>query len=263
MTNNSIYRDFLSRVGLTDDQATVYEVILKQGILPARKISQLSNLKRGLAYKVIDQLQELQLIEKIDKKVALFVAKHPQTVMDMLEKKKESIAAAEKSLGAIIGNMVSDYNLHSGRPNVRFYEGISGLETLYEDILLENKPIKLIRSPLDDSRPELASLVSKQLKKQIELGITTRAITPHVADSQRTMKLEDSERKVSRVLLPKEQLSIPAQVIVYGDKVALTSYGEFMVTTIIHNPDIKQTFDALFEILWHAGQIYTERMFQQ
>lgn len=261
MTN--IYKDFLAGAGLSKEQAEIYEILLKNGVLPARKISLLTNMKRGLCYKVIDQLLVLGLIEKIDKKVALFSPAHPQRLTEVLEKRKESIQLAEQSLNTVLGNMVSDYNMYSGRPNTRFYEGITGIENLYEDILLEKKPIKLIRSPFDDKGPELAKIVEHQLKKQVEAGIETRAITPHAPDSEVTMKLEDSVRKVSRVLLPKERLSIPAQIIIYGDKVALTSYGEFMVTTIIQNPDIKTTFDALFEILWAEGQRYTAQILKR
>lgn len=263
MTNNnknSIYGEFLQGAGLTAEQGHIYEILLKNGVLPARKISLLSNMKRGLCYKVIDQLLAIGLIERIDKKVALFSPVHPQKLTETLEKRRESLQLAEQSLKTVLGSMVSDYNLYSGRPNVRFYEGLEGIDILYEDILLEKKPLKLIRSPFDDKGPELAAKVDKQLKRQLEAGIETRAITPHEPDSEKTMKIEDASRGVMRVLLPKEKLTIPAQIIIYGDKIAMTSYGEFMVTTILQNPDIKTTFDALFEILWAEGQKYTQQI---
>lgn len=263
MNMTNIYKDFLAGAGLSLEQAQIYEILLKNGVLPARKISQLSNMKRGLCYKVIDQLLVIGLIEKIDKKVALFSPAHPQKLTETIEKRKETLNLAEKSLNTVLGSMVSDYNMYSGRPNTRFLEGIAGIESLYEDILLEGKPIKLIRSPFDNKGPELATLVERQIKKQIAAGIDARAITPHEKDSELTMKTEDTTRNVNRVLLPKEKLSIPAQIIIYGDKVALTSYGEFLVTTIIQNPDIKTTFDALFEILWSEGQRYTAQILKR
>lgn len=263
MTNKSKYSEFLLGAGLTEEQSLVYEVLLNNGVLPARKISHLSNMKRGLCYKVIDQLLAMGLVEKIDKKVALFSPAHPQKLTEALEKKKESLQLAEQSLNTVLGSMVSDFNLYSGRPNVRFYEGLEGIDVLNEDILLENKPIKLIRSPFDDKGPELAAKVEKQIKRQIAAGIQVRAITPLEADSEKTMKLEDATRNVGRVLLPKEKLTIPAQIMIYGDKVAMTSYGEFMVTTIIQNPDIRATFDAIFEILWIEGQRYTQQILKR
>jgi hypothetical protein len=45
-------------------------------------------------------------------------------------------------------------------------------------------------------------------------------------------------------------LNNPAQVVIYGNKVALTSFGDCMITTIIEDPSITKTFNMLFEVLW-------------
>lgn len=255
MTNTTQkYSDFLQKAGLTADQATIYEALLRGGVMPARKISLISGMKRPMAYKVIDQLIELGLIEKIDKKVALFAPAHPDKVADIIIRRQDALRVAEQSFKGILGSLTSDFNLYSGKPNVRFYEGVSGVETLYDDILLEKKDILLIRSPFDDSKPELAQLVNKQIKRQVEANIHTRAITPVVETSINTAIEQDTARLVTRCLISKDNFMIPAQILIYGDKVALTSYKDFFVTTIIQNPDIKETFEMMFNYIWNKAE---------
>ncbi len=216
-----------------------------------------------MAYKVIDQLLDLGLVERIDTaKVALFAPTHPDRLTDLITKKQESLRIAEQSIKSVLGNMVSDYNLYSGKPNIRFYEGPQGVQTLYDDILLEKKDILLIRSPFDDSRPELADMVNKQIHSQKKNGIKTRAITPIGSSSISTAIHEDKERLVTRCLISKENFSLPAQILIYGDKVALTSYKEFLVTTIIQNPDIRETFETIFNHIWKGAEKESNRLIE-
>jgi len=255
-----MYQEFLEKAGLSPDQAKIYELLVKNGPMPARKISLQSGMKRPYCYKIVDQLIALGLVEKIDKKVNLFAPAHPDKVSDLIVKRQESLRIAEQSLKSVLGNLVSDYNLYSGKPNVRFYEGIAGVQALYDDVILEKKDILLIRSPFDDARPDLAKLVEKQLIKQVEVGIHTRAITPVVEDSLVTALQHDNERLVTRCLVPKEGFMIPAQIMVYADKVALTSYGEYLVTTIIQNRDIRETFSLIFEYMWSKAESGSQTM---
>ena len=85
-----MYEEILIKSGLTRDQAKIYEVLLKNGVLPASKISLKAGLKRGLGYKIIEQLVVLGLVEKIDKKVALFAPNHPSKIKELLKKIKLS-----------------------------------------------------------------------------------------------------------------------------------------------------------------------------
>ena len=61
-----IYQQFLNQIGLTDDQASVYETLIQGGQMPARAITQKTAIKRGMIYKALDQLIEMGLVEKKD-----------------------------------------------------------------------------------------------------------------------------------------------------------------------------------------------------
>ena len=255
-----MYTEFLVKAGLNNEQAKVYEILIKNGPMPARKASLLSGIKRQMCYKLLDQLIDLGLIEKINNRINIFKPTHPEKITDLLVNRQNEFRLAEQSLKGIMGNLISDYNLYSGKPNVRFYEGVSGVQILYDDIILENKNIKLMRSPFDNDRKDLDKLVQKQLARQIEHQIHTKALTPLMHDSIETTIKSDKSNLVDRRIIPKEEFEIPAQVIIYGDKVALTSYGEYLVTTIIQNRDIRDTFDMIFEYIWQKSQSEHEKI---
>lgn len=52
--------------------------------------------------------------------------------------------------------------------------------------------------------------------------------------------------------MPAEKLNIPAQVIVYGDKVAITNFKESMITVAVESKYIAETFRLMFEYMWDS-----------
>jgi sugar-specific transcriptional regulator TrmB len=245
--------EILTKIGLSEGESLVYSLLLKEGSLPAGKIAIKAGLKRGLCYKILDQLLANGLIEKIDKKVAIFTPKHPSLIKKIIENKENEILNAKKEFELTLGNMVSEYNMQLGEPYVEFKEGLDGLKYLYGDINTEKKNIKLIRSPYDNDRPGFDELIKDQIRKQVRLQIYTKAITPKMHDSLETTTKFDMERLTERRMVPKESLLIPAQIIIYGDKVAITSFKDYLMTTIIYNPNIKETFEKIFEFMWEKA----------
>jgi len=129
-----------------------------------------------------------------------------------------------------------------------------GVAELYEDILNERQPIKLIRSPEDSRHPELADMVRKQIGEQQKLGIQTHAITALAEGTPAEIIAFDKDRLVTRRIVPREKLAVPAQIIIYANKVAITAYEDAIITTIIENPAIRKTFEMVFDYLWGSAE---------
>ncbi len=132
-----MYEQFLTQTGLTKEQATVYQNLIKEGFLLARKIALNTGLKRGLVYKTLEQLVDMGLVEKREDlgKIAIFHATHPSKLKELLGKREQELKTAETSLQGIMNQLVSDYNLFSGKPNVQFFEGVEGIKKVLEDSL--------------------------------------------------------------------------------------------------------------------------------
>lgn len=150
------------------------------------------------------------------------------------------------------GTLASNYNLLFGKPNVQFYEGIERLNLIYDDILEINQNISIISSPtIDEDRQEVLHIIKKQIEKQVAQNIKTRAITPF-SEGQKTSTpiSEDEKYLITRKIVPAEKLKIPAQIIIYGDKVAITNFKETIISVLIESKYITETFRIMFDYIW-------------
>ena len=252
------YTKELTNTGLSEDQAVVYELLLKLGEQQAsslsKKIPSECSLSRPLVYKVLDELIEKELVEKNDpkNKVATFAPLHPFALRTLLDERQKNIEKSQNSLELSMNQLISRYTALSDEPGVRILGGLQGIDELYKDILNENTTIRLIRSPKDDHFPELYAKVLQQIKNQVRLRLGTYAITPFVDETHTEVTDTDKKNLITRRLVSMDTFNIPAQIIIYGDKVAITAFDNQLMTTIIQNAAISETFELMFEFIWNA-----------
>ncbi len=242
----------LSKIGLTKDQASVYTCLLQKGSSPASRVALYTKLSRPLTYKLLDELIAYNIVTKEDSAgvVARFTAEHPLKLRELITQKRNELEQKNSALEDIMSSLVSEYTALSGKPGVRILTGIDGVAELYEDILNESEDIMLIRSPKDAEHPELQSLVTKQVDAQVASAIHTKAITPFTDETHEELETWDAPHLITRHLVSLEKLHIPAQIIIYADKVAITAYEDILITTIIENDAINTTFKMIFSFLW-------------
>lgn len=243
----------LIEAGLSEEQALTYQGLLERGPQKASLIASWTGIKRSLTYKILEQLEVLGLISKKGGTgtVTTFIANHPSLLLNKLEKDKKQLELATETVRFGLNSFVSQFNLQSGKPSVQFSEGLGGLKDVYKDILTEGVDILLIRSPHDNKYPEIIPIVTKQVADQVAKSIHTRAITPVVNTTQNTIQTADALNLVTRKLIKLDEFNEPAQIIIYGkQKVAITSFGDQMISTIIDDPAIQSAFKALFEFIW-------------
>lgn len=247
----------LTDAGLSKEQAKIYLFLLENGLAPAKVIAAKTNIGRALAYKVLEQLIALGLVEKRGDigKVARFFPAHPKRLKGLLATKKERMLEASAVFERSFGLLASSFNLLSGKPNIQFFEGIEGLQRVYDDILETNQHISVISSPIHHGKQEALHLIREQIKKQAAQKIQTKAITPHAdGQTETTTPISDDEKYlITRKIVPAEKLNIPAQVIVYGDKVAVTNFRENIITVVIESKYIAETFRIMFEYIWERS----------
>lgn len=254
---NTTYTQALIGAGLSTDQACLYQLLLGAGSLPAGRIPRFMNISRPQAYKLLNELVGLGVATKdvSPGKPARYVPAHPFAVQELLRKRKEELDIAAATMEGVMGSLISEYTTASRLPGFRIIAGTEGLRELYKDILQEGVNIQLIRSTRDDDTPERMTLVLETIKKQVEHGIHARIIGPLPTDvTPEELKKRDASRLTERRVLPREQFELPAQIIVYNDKVGITAYNEPIITTIVENGAIADSMHAIFEVMWSVGK---------
>lgn len=247
----------VQNIGLSEEEAKIYICLVNSGTIPARKIALETKINRSLVYKILKQLidQGIVIEDKNKKAISVFRALHPSKLQTFLKQKESDLKLADQSYHEVVSALGAQFNLTCGKPTVHFYEGIEGLKYVYKDILHTKKDIKLIRSPKDNDVSEVAKIVLEQIKRQVDRGIKTQAIVPMEYPYDNVVVQKDKENLVTRCRIPRAELHVPAQVIIYGHKVALTSFEGCMITTIIEDVGIAETHTQIFDRLWKTGEV--------
>jgi hypothetical protein len=70
---------------------------------------------------------------------------------------------------------------------------------------------------------------------------------------------ETNQGLTSIRFVPEDMLATPAEVIIYGTKVALISFNPTLIATVIDNKDINETFNQLFDYIWKTTKPFHEK----
>ena len=114
-----------------------HEILLQEGAQSAGSLlKHVKNIKRSLLYKVLERLVDRGLVMQESKNgKAFFVPQPPETLIQLIEKQALEIQATKEALVSNLPQLKATYNLSTERPIIRFYEGVDGLRSLYEDKL--------------------------------------------------------------------------------------------------------------------------------
>ena len=244
----------LVNLGLTEDEATIYNSLLEYGQMPARTVALRSSIGRQLTYKILDDLIKKGIVEKKETgtKILLFVPVHPRELEKLLEKKREEVKNTEKALEESLGGMISKYNLFIGKPNVQFFEGLEGIKNVALDSLNSKTNICsfIDTDVLLDIYPELnKEYVSKRLKNNVKKKIisTDSKIVREIA------KNDDKNFTEQRIV--KHKIQFATIVMIYDNKVSfITLDPKKNIGIIIEDPDIYKTNQAIFDYIWEGAE---------
>jgi sugar-specific transcriptional regulator TrmB len=241
----------LTDLGLTPEQQEIYESLLENGPQPATQLATTTTVKRTYVYTVCNELLERGLItqEKAGS-ATIFIPEPPEKLLKLAQTQREQLQQAEESLSAILPTLSSKYQLVANKPVVTYYEGIEGLKKVYQQLLNDKQDLLLFRSIYDDKKPEIDDVVMKHLQKQVAAGIHTRTITPLEPTTKEIFLKYDKARLVERHIVTSTTFALPAQILVFGTKLALISLKKNIVITLIDNQDISDAFKGLFEFMW-------------
>lgn len=245
------YEELLTKTGITKDQALIYETLLKNGVLPASKIALKVGIKRGLCYKILDELLLIGLAEKIDKKVALFAPAHPAKIKDIVKQKSEELETTQSALTSILGAMTSDYNLFLGKPNVRFFEGINGLiESANDSLDSKTEILEYIdNKSVAENIPEFNEKYSKQRKtKNIKKKLLC---VDSPFNRERAQKIASENTEIRFV----ESEPFATVMQIYDNKVSyITLDKERMIGIVIESQEVYQMHKTVFESQWQKAK---------
>lgn len=248
-----MYTELLTNAGLTDSQAQLYEIIIGLGPSTAGRIAKNAPFKRGLVYKILDELVQLGLAEeqKESGKAAKFMPAHPSKLKSIVELREKSLRTAAEALETALPRIVSAFNLTSGKPGIRFYEGSEAIEQIANDSLtaateiltyIDSDALEQYHSKTNEKY--VATRAAKGIKKRV---LTTD--TPY----QRAMYAKTKETAQMRFM---HMASFSAKTImqVYDNKISyVVLEPDRVIGVIIEDAIIAQMHRLLFNHEWERA----------
>jgi len=255
-----MYEQSLTQAGLTEEMAQIYEFLIKNGPQNAGKLAKKLGIKRGLTYKSIERLIKRGLVEKIEEpqKVAYFKANHPLKLQVLVENRQQRAKNAQLAIDGVLPNLVSDFNLLTGKPDVVYFEGDDGIKRVVMDSLSAKGEIYQY---IDNEAANryFPKINNEYIKKRKELGIKKKMIT---IDNEFIRKQKDKYASdITDIhLIDGANYPFATAMQIYDNKVSyLTLSPNKKIGIIIEDADIAKMHRTIFEYMWKTTKPLFEK----
>lgn len=246
------YSPLLQTLGLTSNEAQIYEVLLQTGQVQAHVLIAKSGLKRATVYKSLYTLEAKGLVKQTDiAKKLHFAPSSPQTLLELSERQFEKQQRTRDDLRNMLPLLTSNYIMSTEKPIVTVLEGIEGYKQGHLESLIDGETEICSYEYFNVERDSLLhDFWEKYMKKRVKMGIGVRSITSDTSSSRNWTKIDDTYKRTTKYV-DVNKLSFLIDKNIIKDKVILFSNShDKLITTIIQNAEIAKMEKAVFDLCW-------------
>lgn len=239
----------LKQLGLSEKEIKVYLALLKNGPTSVRSLASLSEINRGTTYDILKSLKDLGLVSYYHKATKqFFAAEDPIALNRAVEQKVEKMEDVKEKLNEVIPELKSLFERSGDKPVVKYYEDLSGVKTILEDVLnaaaqADEKLYYVFSSSAirDYVYRAFPSFTKERIKRSVKVKVIALGHPGTLADL--------SERKS---LTAKE--GSPTYILIYPGKVAMVSVNSQKqpLGLIVEDAALFQTILQLFNFIWQT-----------
>jgi sugar-specific transcriptional regulator TrmB len=250
-----MHKKVLESVGLKVSEAIAYEKLLSHEELTPPELADVSTITRTNSYAVLQSLKEKGIVTEYEKRGKLtYRANSPESLKTYANMNLRQHKNNVRQLETMMPNLVSKYDILTDKIGSRSYDGIEGLNTVFEDVLREKHNFYLITANFESKRKSVLQNYSDFITTLKSRGIKTSVLVPHDADFNYKFFSKFTSDKLEVKRIPKEHaFELGSEIIIYGNNIALISLKNDFHTVQIDSRDIAQTLKTLFMAFWHTN----------
>jgi sugar-specific transcriptional regulator TrmB len=249
-----MYEAFLARLGLNENEAKMYELLLSRGETKARDLVEGSGLGRGNVYNVLTALVARGLVEMSPGTQQHYKAVEPSRLRSLVEWQKRQADAVEGELSALLPGMTSLYNLSTGRPVVEVFEGLEGLEQALNDTLQQSGEI-LVYYDATALEGRAADIEDAYVRQRAKKGNAVRVLVADTPEYRQILKDPGGSSTQVRYLKGFPDI-FSAAVLLYGETVLSIAYrDQKIIAVILRDRSLYEFHHQLFEWQWRNGAV--------
>ena len=222
----------LKKVGLSNGEIEIYEILLDSGLLPVGKVHEKSRIERRNIYDILNKLIERGLVTYIiENKKKYFKISHPENIIKYLEEKESDIKRTKNEMHALIPHMVKNFEMRKPSIYAEVYRGVEGIKAVWED-MLSCKEIYWIGSGRYIPKA-FPNFFTSWNRRRLKLGIRWFNICRHeLKKDLKPLQLEKAK------FLPKAFSGNPTVICIYGNKTVNFILGKEMFAFVIESEKI-------------------------
>jgi len=209
-----MYEEILREIGLSLNEARVYETLLKLGEASVQEISDKSKVHRRNVYDSLKKLIEKGLASEVFiKKEKHFKAINPSRLIGILKEKEEK-------LNSILPDLEKIHQTKEEKEEAYFYRGLEGFKNYFQDILKTKETVYFIGAKAFWLDKRLQHFLPHFERERKKLGIKFKHIFDYEVKEQQPeiLKLVGKPYK----FLPKK----------YSSSTAIDIFGPYVVTFV-------------------------------
>ncbi len=256
ITHASLTTSALGELGIGENEAFLYEIILKLKEPTIQDLQNNSPFSRTMLYYVLKNLMELKLLSTGKKgKKTFYIPEHPQNLLDIAEQKERNLERGKHLIQEILPQLSSLYKLGQGRPGIQFFEGLEGYkEALYST--LDAKETIYAYNYVTSLPKEILDLDVEFVKERIKRGVKKNILTAKTPEMKKLFEKENTVYNENKGLtevrhLKKTLKPFGLSMHIYDNKIAyFPQRKDHLIAIIIEDPDIYLMHRQWFEMVW-------------
>ncbi len=235
---------YLQEIGLTDKEAVIYLFLLSVDNSAVLDIAKKTKVNRSTVYFTLEGLMKKGLVSEtqVGKKIH-YQAEAPERLETYVERQKVLLTEKSKRLKDIVPELKGIQRKEGERPIIKFFEGREGVVSAYEEFYsaLNNEEkngyliynMDLLGKTYSEEEQEKFYQI-RASKKVVPTSVYNKEEGDHTFVT-----------KGKRTRLDSAKYPISADITIVGDKVILSTLGDYISSFIIKSKDIATTLSSL------------------
>ncbi|EKD43466.1 MAG: transcriptional regulator, TrmB [uncultured bacterium] len=238
----------LSNLGLSKNKGLIYLTLLQVGTGSAQEIANKANLPRTTVHEILQHLLVLGVVNySVNGRGRIYTAEPPDKLKYLLKDK-------EKQLENVLPELFSMFNVGGVKPKTRYYEGIAGVKTVFEDTLtVKNKILCGILSMSDLFKIPGKEFMTDYTVRRINAGIKLKVIRSETNEVEETWPHSVAENR--ELHYASREMVFPMTMYFYDNKVALIGTEKENFGMIIESADFYKNQMNFFEVMWQVTRV--------
>ena len=258
---DKVFSTVLRDLGLTNDEARVYEAALELGQSVVSPIASLAKVNRTTCYNILETLVQKKMVSKsrYHGKLAYSIDDPNQLIKNLEEQKREMESTLERAR-SFQTEISKRYSGKRTKPIITYVEGIEGIKQLYDDSLRCQNKKEGIRAyaSIRDVNVELGDYIQRYYQERARRGIFGRGILPSTEEGKQAKRTQEQYLRQAR-LIPHEKFDFSPEIYIYDNKFSVMSFKE-KFGFLVESKEIVDALKVAFELAWERAGEYDKEI---